>query len=245
MPPANHYSLRLIYFPQPDELPQPPVAIHADEDFWVNRVAPVWFSLLAPGPWQFDQNESPTLQTALDFSDWQNPVAPIRAYPVPQIFSFDDVFVAPAPTLAADEDFWLLCLIYTIAQNVPRAFSDDELTEIVPPIQDEDFWRNPVAPVFAYSARVFLDDEIFPVAPPIRDEDLWINAVAPVAASNWLRLPYLPDAEEIPAGYLFVGSVPEVLGVGTVTLQVSGAGTVGVNEGAGQIAAATGEGRIN
>jgi hypothetical protein len=235
--------LRYVFLP--DELPQQPSILHADEDYWLCRVAPVWFSLLAPGPWQFEQNESPTLQTALDFSDWTNPVAPIRAYPVPQTFTFDDVFTSPAPTLAADEDFWTCGVAPVASCRVPRAFSDDELAEIVPPIQDEDFWRNPVAPVFAYSARVFLDDEIFPVAPPIRDEDFWSNAVAPIAASNWLPLPYLPDADEIPAGYLFVVSVPEVLGVGTVTPQVSGAGTATASAGVGRVDLVAGDGRVN
>jgi hypothetical protein len=235
--------MQLFYFHQPDEIAQAPV-LHVEDSQWTNLVAPVPLLFRFPHLWQFEQHESPTLQTALVFDEWENPTAPRFVYPVPQVFTFDDVFVAPQPALATDEDLWK-CLPAPVAfYPSPRVFAADDEIQIVPPIEDEDFWSNPVTPVFAYPARVFLDDDVWEIVPPIREELYWQNPVFQVAASNWLQLPYLPDPEEIPAGFLVVASGPDVLGVGSIA-ESSGVGIVAVSMGSGQVALTQGSGRIN
>jgi hypothetical protein len=236
--------MRLIYIFPPDEIPQPP-NLRIEESEWTCKPAPIWFSLLAPSPWTFEQNESPTLQTGLDFSETLPLVAPVAVYAVPFVYTADDVFVAAQPTLAADEENEVVhCTSSFSALPVPRIFWDDETLVPVPPIQDEDFWINPVASVFAYAVKVFSDDDFLVPQPPCRDEDYWQNAVAPMPAQNFLLLPYLPDADEIPAGFLFAAILPESLGFGTIT-ESSGAGSVTIATGVGQANLANGTGRIN
>jgi hypothetical protein len=234
--------MQLIYVFPPDELPQP-ATLRMEESEWRNPVAPGWFTLRWPHPFAFEQNESPTLQTALDFSEWENPVAPAFVNTVPQIFTADDVFVAPQPMLAVEED-WNVKPAPVFAFPVPRIFGDDETLVPTPPIQDEDYWTSGVAPVWCYPATVFLADDVIQFASPIQDDYAWQSNIAPAVASNWLQLPYLPDPEEIPAGTLIVESTPTVLGSGAVAA-VSGAGVVTMAVGAGQAGVASGEGGIN
>jgi hypothetical protein len=238
--------MRLIYLHQPDELASPPTFIHADEDFWQNRVAPTPLTFRRLDAWTFDQNEQASgLQIGLDFADvWQNPVAPVRVYPVPQVFTFDDTFVAPAPVLRTDEDLWSVRPGPVWAFPVPRVFLSDDETQIVPPCVDEDFWVNPVAPVWSYRGIAFSDDDVFQIEPPAMDETYWQNATTPLQAANWLRLPYLPDPEEIAAASLYGPPAPTVLGVG-VAVENSGVGVAGIASGLGQIIEASGEGRVN
>ena len=234
--------MHLLYFHPPDEVPQQPT-LRIEENEWRNPVSPAWFSLLSPWPWQFEQHESPTLETALVFDEWQNSVAPVHTYAVPPCYTADDVFVAPQPTIAVEED-WSIRPAPVAAYAVPRVFVDDETLVPVPPIQDEDFWTSAVAPIFTYPARVFLADDVIQIEPPARDEDYWQSGVSPVAASIYLLLPYLPDPEEIPASSLVVESAPDVLGVGGVAV-VSGTGTVSEKVGVGQAGLASGSGGIN
>src|ERR1017187_932299 len=88
--------------------------------------------------------------------------------------------------------------------RVVQVFRESIILPTVSP--NEDYWRNPVAPV---PARLFQrlplgDPEELPAASLALgqpDEDYWRNPVASVTASLYQRLP-LGDPEEIPAGSL-------------------------------------------
>jgi hypothetical protein len=236
--------MQIFYRFHQDEPLQAP-SLHVQETEWTSRVAPVPFTLQRLDAWAFDQNESPTLQTGIEHSDWQVFVAPVFVNPTVQVFISDDAFVGEGPTLSVEEDFWGCRPAPVASWPVPRIFTDDELTEIIPPIPDEDFWFNAVAPVAAYPAPLLFTEEglVLPM-PPIIDDDYWQCPTAPLQATNWLCLPYVPEPEEIPAGNLFIGAPPDVLGAGTIAL-VSGGGSVTEVFGAGQAGVATGEGGIN
>ena len=45
--------------------------------------------------------------------------------------------------------------------------------------------------------------------PPTVDEDFWSNLVPPSAPANFLRLPYLPDPDEVPAGHFAKFTSPD------------------------------------
>ena len=76
-------------------------------------------------------------------------------------------------------------------------------------LPDEDFWVNLVRPsVVQVPLIAFSDDEVI-ASPLVLDEDFWLNLVAPVTASQYQYLPYLPDAEEIPAGSLIPPIPPQ------------------------------------
>jgi hypothetical protein len=235
--------MQLFYFHAPDEVPMQPSAIHADEDFWQNPVAPIPFTLQRLDAWTFEQNESPGLFGQYGDDYVVNLVAPLWCYPLPQLFTSEEPITAPAAILGIDEDF-LVITTSPMVYALPRVFTADDEIVPTPPMFDEDFWSNAVAPVFSYTARVFLDDDVIQIEPPARDEDYWQNGVAPIAASIYLLLPYLPDVEEIPAGFLVVTADPDVLGSGAVAV-VSGAGVVSTAVGAGQVGLASGEGGIN
>src|SRR5580658_5714279 len=98
--------MQLFYFHAPDEVPMQPSAIHADEDFWQNPVAPIPFTLQRLDAWTFEQNESPGLFGQYGDDYVVNLVAPLWCYPLPQVFADDDVIPSPAPVLGIDEDFW-------------------------------------------------------------------------------------------------------------------------------------------
>jgi hypothetical protein len=230
--------MQIFYCHQSDEIASAPV-LHIEETEWTSHVAPVWFSLRAPSPWQFEQNESPTLETALVFDEWQNPVRPQFVYAVPQVITADDIFIAAQPTIALEED-WNVKPAPVAFYPAPRVYSDDEVWTPTPPCFDEDFWTNPVAPVFAYAVRVFWDDDFIFPQPPARDEDYWQNAAAPVAVSNFLRA---PDVDELP-GFFFVASPLDVVGVGSIS-PVAGAGSTATSTGAGNVGIATGLGKVN
>src|SRR5579864_8962764 len=115
----------------------------------------------------------------------------------------------------------------------------DEIS-IPPPVQEEDFWQNPVAPASYPAPRAFLDDEAIGIAPPIREELYWTNPVRPVAASHYLRLPYLPDVEVIPVFF----AVTITIGSGQ-TFPVKGSGKLSGVRGVGEVSSIIGDGEVN
>jgi len=241
------HTWRVSYCHQTDEVPRPPSAIHFQEDYWQNRTAPVPLTFTWPNPFQFEQFESPSLQTALDFSEWQNLVAPVFVYAVAHVFAQDDVLVAPASTLHLAEFYWLNPVAPIAAYPVPKVFADDDVIEIPPPCLGEDYFRSYiVTSIWTYAPTAFMVDETLVPVPPLVDEDLWVNAVLPVAAANYIALPYLPDPEELPAGS-FIGYLPgTVIGSGQIE-GVMGNGAVSISKpiGGGKISGVTGGGRIN
>jgi hypothetical protein len=234
--------MQLFYYHQPDEVPQL-ATLHVEETEWQCRVTPIPFTLRWPNPSQFEQGESPTLETALVFDEWESLVQPVWAYPLPQLFTSDETITAPAAVLGIDEDF-PVTTASPIVYALPRVFIVDDEIVPTPPNFDEDFWSNAVAPVWCYPAIVFLADDVIQFASPIQDDYAWQSNIAPAVASNWLQLPYLPDPEEIPAGFLIVASSPTVLGAGEAAM-VSGAGSVDTNAGIGAAVLPTGTGRVN
>ena|SRR5579859_4261977 len=125
--------------------------------------------------------------------------------------------------------------------RVRYIFPPDEVVPI-PPIPDEDFWTNPVRPVAAYPApRVFSDEFLVLPVPPIREEVYWINPVLPVIASNFLRLPYLPDVEEVPTFF----PLEKVFGTGQVSPTFAGSGQIVGIVGDGEASGISGAGEIN
>jgi hypothetical protein len=231
--------MQVIYIFPPDEIPQA-ASLRVEDSQWQNLVAPIPLTLRWPQPFAFEQFEDASnLETGLDFSESLPLVAPCFVNTVPQVFTADDIFVAPQPTLALEED-WNVKPAPVASYTPPRVFVADDETQIVPPAFDEDFWINPVAPIFAYAVRVFSDDELIQIAAPIQGEDYWQSGVAPVAASIFLRA---PDVDEQP-GVFFVSAEPDVLGSGAVAV-VCGGGSVTEVFGAGQAGVASGGGRIN
>lgn len=235
------------YQHQPDEVPHPPTSIHTDEDYWRNAVPPVPLNFRWPHPWTFEQNESPTLESALVYDEWQNLVRPVFVWAVPQVFDVNDELHFVPATLSIDDLAWSNPVAPLFSGPVPRVFLDDNVIEIPPPGLAEDYWFNPprkrMCIIYTFVLR---DDDVVIPTPPIRDEDCWINSVAPVAASNYLPLPYLPDPEEIPAGSL-AGAIPSaVQGVGMVRVVYgSGEAVVPGVGGKGTITGIKGGGRID
>jgi len=241
------HTWRVSYCHQTDEVPRPPSAIHFEEDYWQNRTAPVPLTFRWPNPWIFEQFESPSLETALVFDEWKNLVAPVHVYPVPQVFSQDDVFVAPASTLHLAELYWLNPVAPVFSGPVPKVFSDDDVIEIQPTCLGEDYFRSYiVTSIWTYAPTAFTVDDVIIPTPPIRDEDFWVSPVAPIQATNFVALPYLPDPEELPAASL-IGLVPDgVQGSGMIEgIFGSGVATVPRVSGSGQIRGVTGGGKID
>jgi hypothetical protein len=237
---------RIRYQFQPDEIPRPPSAIHTDEDFWQNRVPPIPLTLTWPNPWIFEQGESATLFGHYD-DFWVSGVAPVFAYSLPQLFNANDELHFVPMTFSVDEIFWVNPVAPIAVYPVPKVFTDDEVTQVVPLCFDADFWQNAVAPIPSYiPPLVFIADDLITIPLPVRDEDFWSNPVAPVQATNYVRLPYVPDPEEIPAGSLIAYIPFGAQGVGSIQA-VFGSGTVTASKpiGGGKIGGIMGEGKIN
>jgi hypothetical protein len=221
--PKNFQLLPVGFLPDPDEIPVAHFFGQADEDFWQNPVAPVPATNYLEFPYLPDAEEIPAATLyEIDEDYWENPVAPVWSYPNPIVFAKEDDPI----TFGMDEDFWTNPVEPVVYFPPVVAITDDEIIAIAPPIQDEDFWINAVAPVFAYPVPVVFNEDLgLIIPPPIQDEDFWLNPVAPIPASNYLQFPYLPDPEEIPAGFLFNIAPITCIGSGTV-VPVTGEGSI-------------------
>jgi hypothetical protein len=181
-----------------------PVLFQPDEDFWKSGVAQVsgWWISKAFSDDDLPLTQPVTLQADEDF--WFNPVLPIQAPSFcPQQWTFD--VQEPAGNLSAqtDELFWAPQIPPQQWIRTPQAFSDDEVLEIaaVTFSPDEDYWQPRIQPPTGlWQIHAFSDEDL--IFSPTEDEDYWQNPVLPVQAKNFIALPYLPDAEQVPTGFL-------------------------------------------
>ena len=207
VPPSLY--IQYPYITDPEELPAHTLSGQPDEDYWQNPTAPVPAILFQRLPFGSiaDQEEIPaSLFGQPDEDFWQNAVRPVPGtnyQPLPYLPDPEELPVA-AFGGTIEEDFWQNPVAPVYSYSTPKFFTDDDIT--IFGLEDE-FWQNPVAPVPFYPVPlVFIADDTTEIIPPIEDEDYWQNPTAPVPATNYQRLPYLPDPEEIPAGNL-VGPV--------------------------------------
>ena len=183
----------------------------ADEQYWQNGVAPVQASLALLQPFAFEQNEQAA--NLVGFTDevfWQNPVAPVPASMwVLRQDAFEQHDANGNLTLVLDDGFqpnFVPPVPGSLALLQQWTFDQNESPSLYA-IHDEDFWQNQVPPVnWSYPLPFVYDDVIASVPNTGEDEDLWSQFVAPsvppVPPSMFLRFPYLPEPEEIPAGTL-------------------------------------------
>jgi hypothetical protein len=184
--PAVAIVYRALQFLDPEEIPAGSLYGQFDEDFWNNPVAPV-----APALYQrlplYDVEEIPagSLYGQFDEDFWQNPVVPVQSV------------LYRSPVLGDQEE-------------VPAG-------SLLNGIPDEDFWLNPAKPIAAtlYQPLPYFFDPVdyVTLSQPVQDEDFWLQQFLPppVIAANYLRLPYLPDPEEIPANSLVAANPDEDL----------------------------------
>jgi len=190
-------------WPQQFVFEQNDFVTQVDEDFWQ---PPLPLAVRVPVVAFTDTDEAPYLGKDEDF--WVNQVPSVASYPVPRVFTDDDVAMTQA---VVDDDAGTPVLPPTTAPRIPQAFTDDEVfvttfdedfwtplavtwpARVVLPItddevigpegvleSDEDVWQSDVAPVFAYQIpRAFTDDDEFTST---FDEDFWQNFVAPTPA---------------------------------------------------------------
>jgi hypothetical protein len=108
-------------------------------------------------------------------------------------------------TIGVDEDFQQVPLSLDIPWVVTLWMDDSGAVPPPAPIQDEDFWQNPVGPVQAILAIpepwTWDVQENAGSLQGRPDEDYWQNWVAPVPAV--LGRLYLVDSDDVPAGSLY------------------------------------------
>jgi len=179
-----------------------------EELYWQLGPRSVPASLTWPNQWTFDEQiPAGNLHGTPEEVYWQLGPAPVPAsllYPQQQLF--DEQIPAGFLVGQPDEDF---CQVY-----IPPVSSSPSLlywfdgAEDLPqqvisqPIQDEDFWQNPVPPIPAtfYQNFPYLPDpEEIPAAQLYGqpDEDFWVNAVQPVQANLTWPQPFSFDQSEI------------------------------------------------
>jgi hypothetical protein len=206
--------VKLPLVPDPDEIPANSLHGLQDEDFWQNPVTPVpaTISLLLPFSIDPEFNPAGSLSGQPDEDYWQNPVPPVASYPVPFVYTDKEEIPAGSLYVHPDEDYWTNP-VPPVSLTFGRLYSPD--LDDVPAgsfhgVYEDDSWINWVRPVpYFIPPIVFSDDEITVPTPPAPiEEDFWQNAVATVSATNYVSFPYLPDAEEIPAGSLVPPSPP-------------------------------------
>jgi hypothetical protein len=207
-----------------DEVVQEFVA--AEDPIWLQLVQPVPGSLIWPQPWLFEQNEN--VANLVAFTDelyWQQLVQPTPASLAwPQQWAFEQTDATGALYLSLDEGLpgplpapvpstYLLLQQWPFEQNEPAgSFST---------LHDEIFWA-PQIPAYNWPqptafTSVMGTDEVLAFPPNTgQDEDFWnyfvTPSVPPVPDAMFLRFPYLPDPEEIPAGSLqpFIPPPPQL-----------------------------------
>lgn len=151
-----------------------------DEDFWPAQLLPVPVPATLGHLYLPDPDEIPagTLHGQFDEDFWANPTPPVPGSNlVPFPWSFDEQ--TPRLFGRPDEDFWWAQLLPSpVPATLSRLYLPDP--DEIPAASlhgqmDEDFWINPVAPVWTYPTRVFTDDDII-VPQPVTfqpDEDFW------------------------------------------------------------------------
>ena len=190
----------------PEEIPGGYLAGQPDEDYWVNPVSPVENSVYLRLPIG-DPEEIPGALFGQPADEWWTALRLDRLdrtwASLTLVNTEDDFVVVPA---VVDDEATHPRGQY--AETLPRAAlwnPEDVPGGSLSGQPDEDFWRNPTAPVedSIYQRLPLGDPEEIPgghlVGQP--DEDFWSNPTPPVADSIYLRLP-LGDPEEIPGGSL-------------------------------------------
>jgi hypothetical protein len=189
-----------------EDIPAVVVAFQPDEDAWQNPVTPVLATNVSAYLPDADEILGVPPTVSLDEDFWQNPVAPIIAANGPLYLPDADEIVIPVPI--QDEDFWQNPVAPILASNYQSfPYLPDTEEPIFAPahVQDEDFWQGP-APAQAQNLLQLPLGDVEADVPAgsfhgQADEDFqWPTLTAPpwpAQANNVLRLPYLPDAEEI------------------------------------------------
>lgn len=122
-------------------VPQPPTGIFDDNEIWQNQVAPYVAPSIVP---VFGTDEqTPGYYAILDEDNrWISGVAPIGAYPVPQLFNPDELVGQPFVPLGLDEFYWQNPAAIVFLNNwqggLPFYPSPDEIPGglVVPPAVD-------------------------------------------------------------------------------------------------------------
>lgn len=123
----------------------------------------------------------------------------------------DQEIVPQPPSLTVDEDYWSILPILE-RQSTIQPFITDEQTVPQPAafVPDEDYWFGPFFRSDRWQNYPFaVNDEIVPQPPVLTvDEDYWNVHTTPRPS---IRILYLPDAEEIPAGSLQSFGIGDVI----------------------------------
>jgi hypothetical protein len=187
----------------PEELPAATLFGTPDEDFWRPPIPAPSPPLVQPFLDDDVFVQAPAPATIVDEDFWLPSVPSPQTRPPVAFSDTDDLPVTVAAPTVVDEDFWLPPVSLP-PRAPPLVFVDtDDPAGSLFGQPDEDFYLPP-APSAPWRCAPFLDtDEIVPQPVPGQpDEDYWTLGPPPVPAAMYLRLPYLPDPEEIPAGNL-------------------------------------------
>lgn len=216
-------------FPVPYNWPQPQQAfsssdedqlviqfVAAEDPVWLQLVQPLADSLRTLQQWAFEQNEpAGSLSSFTDELFWANPTPPVPgALYLLQQWAFEQNDATGSLFLDLEEGLSGPLPLPVPASNLllqQWPFEQNEPAFFLTVIHEEDFWNNPVAPVNWPQPQTFSSvtgyDEVLGQTPSAGfDEDYWPFLTGPITFSvpdrNYLRFPYEPDPEEIPAGSL-------------------------------------------
>jgi hypothetical protein len=226
--PPSVYQLLPVTGGEPAEIIAIPV-LTPDEDFWINPAAPLAPTLYQPLPYLPDPSEEPAQFHWIELDWYADPTAtstvgyniyrgtagpgsegstPINPSPV-------DVGASPNSLCTYNDcniqwgiTYWYVVYSYDTSTGLQSTTPTNEISASYPPVIDEDFWQNPVAPVppSVYQPLPIVAGESAEIVPAVvfqPDEDFWGNPVAPVPPTTLQRLPYAAtDVEELPAGSL-------------------------------------------
>ena len=183
-----------------------PASFFSEEDGWL----PPLPAIIRPPLVFTADDERPTPAAPLvDEDAWANPTRTVQPPTWVPVFQLADE--TATPLVPPEEEGWFLDdsskKSHARTQTIQVPWRDDGLAGLFGEDDYPVFWLP--APVTAQSVWTAIRPTWIlggnEDAPPLTgqpDEDFWQNPVAPLAAANLLRLPYLPDPEEIPAGAL-------------------------------------------